>query len=149
MTIALRRARPADCELLFEWVNSPDSLASKLLTREPIARHDHDAWFEARLADPDSAIWIAELGGVPVGQVRFMLRDGAYDVDVYIDPPHRGSGAAAAALTQAIEEFRPVAGKDAIFRARIKNDNQMSVRLFEKLGFRLTARSAENLTYIL
>lgn len=149
MTINLRRAQRVDCKQLFEWVNSPDSLAAKLLTTEPVSWHDHESWFATKVSDPDVAMWIVEYRGGPVGQVRFSLRDSAYDVDVFIDSSHRRSGMAAEVLIQAIEEFRSERGSEIIFRALIKNDNRMSKRLFEKLEFQMTERTTDFMTYIL
>jgi RimJ/RimL family protein N-acetyltransferase len=146
MTVVLRQAKPADCELLFNWVNERDSLAAKLVTTGPIARAEHEKWFAARLADPETFLWIIESGGEPIGQLRLMKKIDAYEVDIYVVGGQRQAGVARQALTSGVDMLsgqRP----SAIVRARVKPDNVGSQRLFERAGFLLAARHGGHLVY--
>jgi len=80
-----------DARLLFEWVNSAESPAGKLRTSGSILWSVHVEWLSRRLADPSCAIWIADHDGTPVGQARVELRDGALEVDIFVEPTF-GSG---------------------------------------------------------
>lgn len=132
--VRLRPARPEDADVLFEWVNRPDSLAGKLKTTAPIARADHDAWFARRLSSPDAAIWIAEVAGVPAGQVRLELTDGALDVDIYVEPSHRRQGLGIAIL-KAVRKEAAERWPGVPLCARIKRDNRASQGLFARAGY--------------
>lgn len=133
-TIAMRPVAPADARLLFDWVNRSDSLARKLNTCAPIVWEDHRRWLAERLDDPETAIWIAECDGDPVGQVRMMGEPGGLVIDIYVVAPARGRGVARAMLAQACAmagERWP--GRTVI--ARVRRDNDASLRLFAGAGF--------------
>ncbi len=143
----LRRAGPGDSYLLFQWVNRPDSLAGKLATQGPIARQTHDAWFASRLADPETFLWIIESGDKPVGQLRFMKKAEAYEVDIYVLPDRRRSGIAQEALKHGIGELKAARAAPHSVRASVKIENFGSQRLFERAGFLLCERHAGHLVY--
>lgn len=133
--VALRPAEPNDMDLLFEWVNRPDSLAGKLKTTAPIARPDHEAWFARKRASCGTGIWIAEIEGAPAGQVRLELHEGALVVDIYVDSSRRRQGLGVAIL----EALRREAAKrwpGVPLRALVKLDNRASRRLFASAGYR-------------
>ncbi len=134
MTVRLREAGAADSALLFEWVNSPDSLANKERTEGPIRRAEHECWFAKRLGDPATRIWIVETDDQPVGQVRLQCNAGVAEVDIYIATERRGQGHARAALRDAIHDFRR-SEPDTPVVARVLADNAASRALFESLGF--------------
>ncbi len=134
MTVRLREAGAADGALLFEWVNSPDSLANKERTEAPIPRAEHECWFAKRLSDPATRIWIVEADNQPVGQVRLQCNAGVAEVDIYIAANWRGRGYARAALRDAIAYFRQNE-PDRPIVARVLVDNAASRALFESLGF--------------
>ncbi len=134
MTVRLREAGAADGALLFEWVNSPDSLANKERTEAPVPRAEHECWFATRLTDPATTIWIVEADNQPVGQVRLQCNAGVAEVDIYIAAGRRGEGHARAALRDAIRDFRR-SEPDTPVVARVLADNAASRALFESLGF--------------
>jgi UDP-2,4-diacetamido-2,4,6-trideoxy-beta-L-altropyranose hydrolase len=147
MTIALRRARAGDGELLFDWVNQPDVLSQKLLTRKAIARPDHDKWFTARLADPETLLWIIESDQKAIGQLRLMKQADAYEVDIYVVLAQRRSGVAQRALTLGIEVLFRERGGAQVVRAMVKPDNKGSQKLFARAGFALAEQHADHLVY--
>ncbi len=141
--IRLRPAGREDVDLLFDWVNRPEKLATALRTTAPIPRDEHEAWFVARLADPDAGIWIAlDATGAPVGQARLERRDNALEVDLFVVPAWRELGAASVILDAARgEAARRWPGLPLV--ARIRPDNWPSRRAFVKAGYgdALMARS--------
>ncbi len=58
----LRRAEPRDEERLLAWRNDPATRESAF-TPGVVDPDTHRRWFRARLADPDSVIFIGERGG--------------------------------------------------------------------------------------
>ena len=82
--LELRPATRSDAELLWAWANDP-SVRSASFHRGEIPWESHTAWFAGRLARPDCTIYVAELEGVPVAQVRFEGR-GEAEVAVSVDP---------------------------------------------------------------
>lgn len=132
--VRLRPAGTADCDRLFDWVNRPDSLAASLRTSAPVPRATHEAWFAARLADPDTGLWIAERDGAPVGQVRLQRKSAALEVSIYVESAARGAGTATRMLDLArAEAAKRWPGLGLV--ARIKPDNAASRRLFTRAGY--------------
>lgn len=132
--VTLRPAAAADCDLLFGWVNRPDSLAASLKTSAPVPRATHEAWLAARLADRETGLWIAERAGAPVGQVRLQKKGHALEVSIFVEPGARGAGTATRMLDLARAEAAmrwPGLG----LVARIKPDNAASRRLFVRAGY--------------
>jgi UDP-2,4-diacetamido-2,4,6-trideoxy-beta-L-altropyranose hydrolase len=134
--LRLRPARPADCRLLFDWVNEPEVRASAFCP-EPIPWERHRGWFDDRLAGDRSRIFIAlDADDRPAGQVRFDLRgDDEAEIDVSVPAEYRGRGTGSVLIAL---------GADRLFRqssvkrvhAWIKPDNAGSLRAFERAGFR-------------
>jgi RimJ/RimL family protein N-acetyltransferase len=133
-TLVLRPAGISDARLLWEWRNDPVVRANSFQS-EPVAWKTHLAWLTRKLASPNCRLWIAECGGLPVGQVRYD-RDGALaEVSLSVAAPFRGRGLGAALLACSA----PCAGRDLQVRrlvAFIKPGNLPSIRAFERAGFR-------------
>jgi len=126
----LRPATSDDAKLLFDWVNSPDSLENKLTTAGPIDWAGHQQWLERLIADPDCLLQIVECDGRPVGQVRLESKEGGVHVDVFLLPEFRGAGIARDAVRRTIDALgrRPVI-------ALVRRSNARSLALFRALGF--------------
>ncbi len=132
-TLSLRPAEEADRRLLYEWANDPDVRASGFHP-EPIPWETHVRWFAARLADPDSHLFIAELAGDPVGQIRLEVSSGVAEVHVSLDRDARHRGLAPPLIQLGCEALARD-GRVAEFRARVRADNAASLRSFRSAGF--------------
>lgn len=133
--MALRRATAADAPLYLKWVNAADSIRWKMRTREPVGATEHTAWFERRLRDPFTLMWVIEDGsGHAVGQLRLQQDGDVFAVDIYVDPPSRRSGLSLHALDAGIAELR-IARPGHEIIAEINKDNVASRRFFEAAGF--------------
>ena len=148
MTLSIRKAGLGDANTLFKWVNSPDSLAGKILTSEPIKWTNHIRWLEQRLNREAAHIWIIEESGVPIGQVRFEFSDGAYLVDIFLTPESRKKGYAAKAIQKCISSLKVILEKRAVLKADVKLSNSASIKLFRSLGFsqEITSKDFTTLT---
>jgi len=128
----LRKAKFDDKIYLFNWVNQPDSLSVKIENEQEVALSNHEKWFNERLRDKNTHIWIIENEkNIPIGQVRFQKKISNYfDVDIYILDKERKKGLASKALNKAmqISEFPPL-------RALVKKNNFRSYTFFSKNGF--------------
>jgi len=139
--IKLRPVTEADADLLYEWVNRPDSLAGKLATKSKVSKTEHLKWLATRLNDTGTSMWISEVGSEPVGQVRLQRPDegnqNLFDVDIYVRAEKRGLGYAGEMLREAADRVLRKA-PDAKLRAKVRNKNHASMKLFESLNYRKT-----------
>ena len=143
--LKLRLAWLNDSRLLFEWAEDPVARAASFRSAR-ISWEDHVRWFDERLRDSRSVIYIGERSnsneesdGTPVGVVRFQIQDEQSDrhavVSVNVAPELRGEGWGRELIlfsTRALVRSRSVRWIDAF----VKPENHASVRLFEESGFR-------------
>lgn len=135
MTIRLRPATISDAEMLFRWVNQPDSLAGKRHTAVAIPWDTHVAWLTGQLENPAGRLWVIEKDGTAVGQVRLSPdRSGRRLIDIYVVGPARRGGLAAAALRLALQQATVFWPLQPVY-AEVLAENQPSHRLFRHLGF--------------
>jgi RimJ/RimL family protein N-acetyltransferase len=137
--VVIRRAVPADRDLVLGWANDPVTRAASFHP-EPIGTEAHATWYAARMADPDDRLWIAEVDGRPVGQVRAeRSARGEVEVGISIAPEARGHGLARpvlrAGLAAAARDLRPRS-----FVAVIRPANVISLAVFRGEGFADAAR---------
>jgi UDP-2,4-diacetamido-2,4,6-trideoxy-beta-L-altropyranose hydrolase len=132
--LRLRRAREADCRMIWEWANDPVVRAVSFASAS-ISWENHVAWFEARLADPDTVFYIAlNAEDAPVGQVRFAIEDGVATISVSVAAAYRSEGYGAEAIRLASQQlfYETDIG---LIHAYIKHDNPASARAFAKAGY--------------
>lgn len=126
--LRLRDARGSDAALLFEWRNDVD-VRRWSFAPGPVRWADHVAWLREVLGDPRRRLYIVEVGGMAVGQVRLDATDEGEMISVSICPEARGRGIGSAVVQAACEH----AAGDVV--ARIKAGNHASIAAFERAGF--------------
>lgn len=130
--LALRAATVEDAERLFIWRNDRTTRAMSV-DQGVVDRNEHQQWLAQSLASKERAILIAENDAV-IGTVRLDFRSyGDCEISLTVSPEHRGKGNAHTMLRAA----EPVARERAVVRlvARIRADNEPSVRAFKRAGY--------------
>jgi UDP-2,4-diacetamido-2,4,6-trideoxy-beta-L-altropyranose hydrolase len=133
--VRLRRAEAKDSRIIWSWANDPLTRAVSF-SSDPIPWESHVEWFETLLADSKAMFYVAtDAHAAPLGQVRFNVDNGRGTVSIGLGSEHRGKGLGVKILNQAVEEvFQD--GRVHELDAYVKADNQASLRLFERAGFR-------------
>lgn len=133
--IKLRKITKNDLEILWHWANEPAARKSAFSSTE-ITWETHISWFNSKLNDPNTYIFIAENSfNEPVGQIRFEDSEGfGAVIDVNIDKNQRGLGIGNLLINTAVEKiFRETPIE--IVHAFIKPTNIGSIKVFEKAQF--------------
>ncbi|MDP3920134.1 MAG: UDP-2,4-diacetamido-2,4,6-trideoxy-beta-L-altropyranose hydrolase [Candidatus Omnitrophota bacterium] len=131
---SLRRARPDDCEHLYEWNNQADVRAVSFST-DPIPYESHRKWFAAKLSDPACRIYIAlDRQGARMGQVRYEISGNEAEVAIVVDSRYRGKQYGALMIERATQIVR-AEGAIEIVHAYIRGDNEKSSGAFRAAGF--------------
>jgi UDP-2,4-diacetamido-2,4,6-trideoxy-beta-L-altropyranose hydrolase len=132
----LRRAGEQDCRQIWEWANESEVRASAF-NMAPIPWETHVSWFNGKLRDAASAIFVGlNADGRAFGQVRFDWDEhGVSEVDVSVDRNQRKAGLGSALICRAVEELFAAAPVGCV-KAHIRPGNSASIRAFEKAGFR-------------
>lgn len=135
LKITLRKVQKDDCLVIWKWINDPVSRTASFNT-EPIPWEDHQKWFASKLSNDKCVIYIANIfGEVPIGQVRFDIKEDIAAISVNLGIEFRGYGLGSKAIKKAC---------DALFKAKnirnihavIKRQNTVSMRAFENAGFK-------------
>jgi hypothetical protein len=136
-----RLARPQDKDFLLELRNENCSRLHSANT-DFIQPEEHEIWFSNKLRNPDiSQIYIIEtFAGLPIGQVRFDLKDNSWIISYSLAAFARGKKLSKKMLILALGEFY----RDNTTRAvvgEVKSTTQTSQQILNDLGF--TASSSD------
>lgn len=128
--LAVRPARAEDARLLFEWRNAPEN-RRWMREKGAIAWEGHVAWLDRVLADPGRILLVGEIGGRPVGAIRFDdCGNESYEVSLHLDPDLAGLG-----LGPHLLAAGEVAADPARIVAEVLPDNAPSQALFARSGY--------------
>lgn len=132
--VVVRRAERRDRDLLLGWANEASTRAASFRPA-PIDPVTHNRWFAARLSSPDAGIWIGEVDGRPIGQVRVERIDGARgEVSISMASEARGQGLARPLLLAAMAAAARALEINT-FVAAVRHGNAASLALFRGSGF--------------
>ncbi|MET4720007.1 UDP-2,4-diacetamido-2,4,6-trideoxy-beta-L-altropyranose hydrolase [Bradyrhizobium japonicum] len=144
--LTLRRATADDARRLWFWRNDPGARAMSGDSRA-VPWDAHSKWFNNRIADANTLIFIIQAEGRPCGNVRFHIElTGTAGVSIAMARNVRGRGYGATALVLACQEAFGRGFCERI-EARVKRENLASQKIFLKAGFVLAGQEAEFLVY--
>lgn len=137
--LRLRPAHANDALTYFDWVNDPMVRASAI-NSGPIDMPTHLKWFEGRLKDADTYLYVLEAGDLPVGQVRFERHGAEAIIDYSLDILVRGRGWAGRLLRLGMDAFR--SSRPTTLSAMVKPLHIVSTATFIRLAKETTDSSA-------
>ncbi|QHT68826.1 GNAT family N-acetyltransferase [Rhodocytophaga rosea] len=133
--IDFRKATRDDLHLYYEWVNDKDVRANAL-NPEPIAWENHYQWYQNKLADSNTFLFVFEQDNIPVGQVRIDCREGFGYIDYSVDRNFRGKGYGKSMLGLVINYLQKDGREKVLYlKAVVKTQNIASVTVFKNLHF--------------
>jgi Acetyltransferase (GNAT) domain len=128
--VTLRRAAARDCELIWELCFCAELRASVLPPRMVLFKR-YQLWFQDRLADRQTPVWIVEVSGASSG-VMFIDRHDKQSLPrltITLGARARSRGVGRKALVLLCEQWqRPVI-------AEVRSDNVACIRSLEAAGF--------------
>ena len=133
--LEIRQATAGDGFQLWRMANDP-GVRTNSFSSEPISLDSHLKWYKSKLASPDTCIWVVELSGVIVAQVRYeRVEPGTAEIDFSVLAELRGKGLGAEALqvtgSRACDELNVKRVRGVVLQS-----NEASARAFVKSGFR-------------
>lgn len=121
-----------DCDLLFNWANDPLTRQNSFNSNK-ISYQEHLNWFSKNISD--STLIFLDNDNRPVGLVRLDHKDNEWVISISIDPYHRGKGYSSQILGIAIKHYLKENSLLNLITAYIKEENKISKRSFQKVGF--------------
>jgi len=132
----LRKATIDDAKLLFDWANDCDVRATALIKKK-IEWDEHIHWLTNKLHSNESQIFIlTDKNNENIGVVRFDQNNDAFVISYSIDKLHRGKGMGYLLLQLGIKRILE-SESQCKFVATVQTTNIASIKIFEKLGFKL------------
>ena len=130
--LKIRKSKKNDVFTYFKWANEPIVRKNSLNSSE-IDLEDHFDWYNKRLANSNSELYIFEIKDLPIGQIRFEIKEKNAYINYSIDFAGRGRGLAHHILLKGILEFSSTNTFPLI--ALVKSENIASIKSFVRLGF--------------
>ena len=131
----LRPVSADDAQLLHDWRNHP-AVRAVSTTQAPIPFDAHQRWLQTVVANPARWLFVAQVGRLAVGSIRFdRLDNGHLEVSLYTDPDLQGLGLGQrllAAGEQALLIHHP---QGFTCEASVQPGNTASQHLFEAAGY--------------
>jgi UDP-2,4-diacetamido-2,4,6-trideoxy-beta-L-altropyranose hydrolase len=138
-TLRLRPAMLTDAPLLHVWRNHP-AVRAVSSNPEAIALADHLVWMRRVLSSSDRWLFVAQVGDLAVGGIRFdQLRGDIYCVDLevslYTDPQLQGLGIGPRMLLAGEQQMHQSLPRPFTVEATVVAGNNVSQKLFEGCGY--------------
>ena len=134
--IVLRRASMADAELLFEWKNDKTTIENSI-TKRGVTMDEHLQWLQAVISNPNRQLFILDVDGISVGQLRLDLEVIAdvvtAEISYGLGAEYRGKGLGKVLLEQA--DTLATIFKLEELSAEVLPHNAASRKLFQSLGY--------------
>jgi UDP-2,4-diacetamido-2,4,6-trideoxy-beta-L-altropyranose hydrolase len=130
--LRLRKATSSDAELLYQCNNDPSTRAASRSTK-PITPYEHQRWLSARLNDPGCTLYLIELEGASVGNIRLQRSEAnAAELSIALLPEARAKNIGAEAIRLVCQRLpEGITQVDAW----IWEKNTASLRCFARCGF--------------
>ena len=135
----LRRARQNDAALFFDWRNDA-GVREQSFSQDPLSWPSHRRWFEAKLGSSSAEVFVGEIQGLPIGQVRLDFTNDECVLSYSVDAVVRGRGWGGWLVAQAMT--RASTRRCRVLRAEVREANTASRRIFSRLGWREIAADA-------
>lgn len=138
--LLLNEVKIENSHLLFKWANDPERIKNSF-NNKPIDWESHSKWFSKMIFSERTKTFILFKEEIPIGQIRFDF-DGTYwEIDYSVDINYRSKGYGKAIIQLGINKMHDV----NIFKARVKDSNIASKKIFMALKFKLKVNKEDGI----
>lgn len=130
----LRLADISDLDMYYEWANDP-VVRSNSFNSAPIPYEDHVKWFNKAVSRDDVVLYVLMDADKAVGQIRINITNSVAEISYSIASDFRGMGYGSKIVLLLIDKIRVDRPEIQTIRARVKPDNNASLKVFENQGF--------------
>lgn len=134
--IICRNATSRDTMIYYNWVCDPLVRSNSISTSE-ISLSEHKTWFQNKMNDEFSVMYIIEKANKPIGQVRFDIAKDKVVIDYSVDKNFRGKRLGKVILKISMKKYKEEMNKGSklYFQGVVHKNNHASKNIFESLHF--------------
>jgi len=132
--LIIRKAECRDIGFLYDLRNE-QSVREASWNSNVVDCDTHFMWFDSVLKNPNRTLYILDVDGVPVGQVRYDTDEDNAEVSISIASKFHGKGYATEGLKKSVEAFFLKTPEVKTIFAHIKPSNLASIKAFTKAGY--------------
>jgi len=137
-SLQLRRVQEGDEDFLWHLANDPDVRSASFSTKM-ILWEDHIRWFKKQLNDPSCIFFIATCKNIPVGQVRFEMKDEEATISISVKKEYRKRNFGSKIIKVSTQKIFD-STKTKKVHSYIKIENTASVLAFQKANYKILGR---------
>lgn len=130
--LSVRPAASSDRTFLFHLANDP-LVRAQSFNSDDIPWENHVAWFDAKIQDPNTRIFILTARGLAIGMIRFEIKGEFAVLNYALDAVGRGRKWGSALVERGLRALAARWAGDV--HASVKNSNAASRLVFERLAF--------------
>ncbi|MGA3198917.1 MAG: bifunctional UDP-2,4-diacetamido-2,4,6-trideoxy-beta-L-altropyranose hydrolase/GNAT family N-acetyltransferase [Halobacteriota archaeon] len=133
--VNIRTALPKDVIGVYELSNDRD-VRENSLNSDSISLGQHTRWFAEKLHDQNSLFMVADLSGELIAQVRLEITNNTANTSLSVKNMYRRFGLGRLLLERAVFNLKTEHNEVDEIKAVIKPENDASIRLFTRFGFK-------------
>ncbi|MEG0308465.1 MAG: GNAT family N-acetyltransferase [Clostridium sp.] len=130
----IRKVKEEDFYTLYNWIND-EGVIKNSRYQEGKTLEVYRNWFDKKLNDSNSYMFILEHEDKPIGQVNFVIEGGEALITFSVDKQNRGSGWGRKLAAHATEFIFNEVDKCNKAVAYINSENKASIKTFHGLGY--------------
>lgn len=134
LQLGFRMATKEDCSMYFDWTNETETRRQSF-NSAPIPFPQHKEWFYQKLEQSNCFLYVIELDGHPIGQIRFVAEKEA-TISYSLDKSYRGKGWGGLLLKKGVAIFQQETKNKYPIIGFVKKDNPASAQAFRNLNFK-------------
>lgn len=133
--IKIRNLKDDDAYDLFEWRNHPD-VRKRSFNVDCISWEEHEKWFNIKIKDKKTVIYIVCLKDEKLGSIRFDRSDECIKVSVVLSPDFWGKGFGSEVIRLGTAKFIKDKKPKVPIIAEVKTENVASLKSFMKANYK-------------
>ena len=127
----LREIKKSDWKVLMEWRNDKITRQNSF-NSDLVSVSDHKEYIKNAISNPNRTVFILEYNEIPVGTIREdRLEKNELELSYIISPMYRGKKIGQIMMSLYLIE------RKGSFLCEVKEENVPSIKMIEKLGFKL------------
>ena len=130
---SLRKVEIEDAFQLWMLANDLDVRRNSFNT-DPITYGNHIRWLNEKLDSDTSVIYVLDVSGIVVAQIRYDKKNSAAEISYAVSPGFRGNNIGSKILEMTWKSACEELGVQRV-RGIVKKDNKYSIFSFQKSGF--------------